>query len=135
MSARVPLPERNQLADIRAHRIRDAHNHFEIGLAAADFSGFLHQLQIAAGIGECSGFLVSIGRRQDHVGECSGFGQEHVLHHDESSCEKANGSICKPSDRIRSDNIERFQFCRPLQLSTISGSVSPAVAELAPHSW
>src|SRR6202041_682731 len=57
-SARLPhvrmrsAAKRYKLADVEAHSVREAHDHFEIALRSCDLASFLNQLQVAASIGE-----------------------------------------------------------------------------------
>jgi len=92
MSARVPLPKGNQLANLSAHGIGDAHDHFEIRFRAGHFAGFFSQSANRRSVGERSGLFVSIGRRQHDIGDGRGLGQEMSCT-TTKLCEKANGSM------------------------------------------
>ena len=65
-----------------AHGVGKANDQLEVAANAGSVCRFLHQLQVAEGIGDCAGFLVEIRGWQDHVGQHRGLGQEHVLHDD-----------------------------------------------------
>ena len=91
--------KRNQLVDVKAHSIGDADDHFEITLGAGYVAGFFHQLEVAAGVSEGSNLLVGVAGRKNHVGQNSGFGQEHVLN-DHEALREGEGIDGEAGDRV-----------------------------------
>ena len=55
------LPEGNQLLDVGTHRRSQANDQLEVRANSGAIGGFLHQLEIAKGVGDGAGFLVEIG--------------------------------------------------------------------------
>ena len=57
----VGFAKGNELLDVGAHGSGDADDDFEVGLDAGPVSGFLCELDVAIGVGDCAGFFVEAG--------------------------------------------------------------------------
>src|SRR5271166_6392291 len=59
-SARLPhvsmrsTAKGHEFANVKTHSVCDAHDHLEVSLRVRNFTRFLHQLQVAAGVRESS---------------------------------------------------------------------------------
>src|SRR6266403_165217 len=71
--------ERHKVRQMESHGIRNADDHFKIGLCPAYITSLFRELNIAAGIGYRAFFLVGIGSGQNNIGYAGGFGEEHFL--------------------------------------------------------
>src|SRR5258708_19288089 len=60
--------KRDKFAYVRTHALGNADDDFKLTLHAGKVSGFLEELEIAAGVGESAGFLVSRCDRQYYFG-------------------------------------------------------------------
>ncbi len=101
--------EWDQLADIKSHGFGDAHDHFKIALRVGDLARLLHELQVAAGVGEGARLLVGVGRRQNDIGHERSLGQKHLLHHQER-IGQGEGINREAANGIRAHDIERLQL-------------------------
>jgi hypothetical protein len=101
------------------------------GLVFGNFARLLHQLQIAAGVRIRSRFLVGVGRRQNHVGDVRGFGQEHILHHHKTFREH-KGIDAQTADRIRAHHVKRFQLAGLRRLDHLRQAQAFFGGQLAP---
>ena len=85
---------------------------------------FFTSLQVAAGIGERAGFLVSVGGRQHHIGHDRRLGQEHVLHDDKRLRERKRIDVVSVPTGFDPTTYSAFSF-PAFAASTISGKVKP----------
>ena len=100
------LPEGNQALDVGTHRCGEANDQLEVRANAGAVGGFLHELEVAEGVGDGAGFLVEIGRGENDVGEPGGLREEHILHNEEGIAQNAGVGVIA-GDGVCADDIER----------------------------